>query len=86
MSILSYSFQGDATERITVWEREIATYERDSGKIPDENQGWCSVAQIVRITVENHLLMRVDKLKMDRLPRRSGCRQGWQGIERRWQT
>ena len=33
MSILSYSFQGDAIERITAWEREIATYERDSGKI-----------------------------------------------------
>ena len=36
MSILSYSFQGDTTERITAWEREIATYERDSGKTHDE--------------------------------------------------
>ena len=32
MSILSFSFQGDTTERITAWEREIATYERDSGQ------------------------------------------------------
>ena len=36
MSILSYSPQGDATERITAWEREIATYERDSGKTLDD--------------------------------------------------
>ena len=36
MSILSYSFQGDTTERITAREREIATYERDSGKILDD--------------------------------------------------
>ena len=36
MSILSYSFQGDATERITAWERETATYERDSDKILDD--------------------------------------------------
>ena len=32
MSILSFSLQGNTTERITAWEREIATYERDSGK------------------------------------------------------
>ena len=36
MSILSHSSQGDATERITAWEREIAMYERDSGKILDD--------------------------------------------------
>ena len=36
MSILSYSFQGGTTERITAWEREIATYERDGGKILDD--------------------------------------------------
>ena len=35
MSILLYSFQGDTTERITAWEREIATYDRDSGKTLD---------------------------------------------------
>ena len=52
MSILSYSFQGDATERITAWEREIATYERDSGKILDDEIK-VGVAQIARTTVEN---------------------------------
>ena len=36
MSILSYSFQGDTTERITAWEREIATYDRDSGNMLDD--------------------------------------------------
>ena len=36
MSILSFSFQVDTTERITAWEREIATYGRDSGKILDD--------------------------------------------------
>ena len=36
MSIPSYSFQGDTTERFTAWEREIATYERDSGKILED--------------------------------------------------
>ena len=30
------TFQGDTTERITAWEVEIATYERDSGKILDD--------------------------------------------------
>ena len=35
MSILFYSFQGDTTERITAWEREMATYERDTGKTLD---------------------------------------------------
>ena len=34
-SILSFSFQNDTTERITAWEREITTYERDSGKTLD---------------------------------------------------
>ena len=36
MSILSFSFEGDTTERISAWEREIATYERDSGKTLDD--------------------------------------------------
>ena len=34
MSILSV--QGDTTERITAWEREIATYKRDRGKTLDD--------------------------------------------------
>ena len=33
LSILSLSPQGDTTERITAWERDMATYERDSGKV-----------------------------------------------------
>ena len=33
MFIFSLSLPGDTTERITAWKREIATYERDSGKI-----------------------------------------------------
>ena len=36
MSILSFSLQGDTADRITAWEREIATYERDSGKVLDD--------------------------------------------------
>ena len=36
MSILSFSLQGDTTERIKAWEREIATDERDSGKVLDD--------------------------------------------------
>ena len=32
MSILSFPLQGDTTKRITAWECEIATYERDTGK------------------------------------------------------
>ena len=36
MSILSFSLQGDTTERNTAWKREIATYERDSGKALDD--------------------------------------------------
>ena len=36
MSILSFSLQGDTAEQITSWERKIATYERDSGKVLDD--------------------------------------------------
>ena len=37
MSILSFSLQGDPTDRITAWEREMATYERVSGnKVLDD--------------------------------------------------
>ena len=36
MCILSFSLQGDTTERNTAWEREVATYERDSGKTLDD--------------------------------------------------
>ena len=36
MSILSFSLQGHTTERITAWESEIATYERDINKVLDD--------------------------------------------------
>ena len=52
MPILSFSFQGDTTERTTAWEREIATLERDSNMILDDE-----------IKVGAVLLMRVDKRK-----------------------
>ena len=52
-SILSFSLQGDTTERITAWEREVATYERDSGKVLDNDQDWNVSDQVVRITAEN---------------------------------
>ena len=64
MSILSYSFQGDTTERITAWEREIATYERDSGKIlDDEIKVGAVLLRLPESQLKTHLLMRVDKLK-----------------------
>ena len=65
MSILSFSFQGDTTERITAWEREIATYERDSGKILDDEIKVVG-AVLLRLPesqLKTHLLMCVDKLK-----------------------
>ena len=56
MSILSFPLQGDTTERITGWEREIAPYERDSGKVLDDEIKIGNVsAQIARITTENPL-------------------------------
>ena len=73
MSILSYSFQGDTTERITAWEREIATYERDSGKTLDEIKVGAVLIRLPESQLKNHLLMCVDKLKVDRFQRRSGC-------------
>ena len=64
MSILSNSFQGDTTERITAWEREIATYERDSGKIlDDEIKVGAVLLRLPESQLKTHLLMRVDKLK-----------------------
>ena len=64
MSILYYSFQGDTTERITAWEREIATYERDSGKIlDDEIKVGAVLLRFTESHLKTHLLMRVDRLK-----------------------
>ena len=64
MSILSSSFHGDTAERITVWEREIATYERDSGKTPDDEiKVGAVLLKLPESQKKTHLLMRVDKLK-----------------------
>ena len=64
MSILSFSLQGDTSERITAWEREIATCERDSGKIlDDEIKIGTVLLRLPESQLKTHLLMRVDKLK-----------------------
>ena len=56
MSILSYSFQGDTTERITAWEREIAMYERDSGKIlGDEIKVGALLIRLPELQLKTHL-------------------------------
>ena len=64
MSILSCSLQCDTTQRITAWEREVATYERDSGKIlDDEIKVGAVLLRLPESKLKTHLLMRVDKLK-----------------------
>ena len=64
MSILSFSHQGDTTERVTAWEREITTYERDSGKVlDDENKIGTFLLRQPESQLETQLLMRVDILK-----------------------
>ena len=64
MSILSCSFQGDTDERITAWEREIATYERDRGKtLDDEIKVGTVLLRLPESQLKTHLLMRVDKLE-----------------------
>ena len=64
MSFLSFSFQGDTTERITAWERETATYERDSGKIlDDEIKVGVVLLRLFESQWKTQLLMRVDKLE-----------------------
>ena len=56
MSILSFSLQGDTTERITAWEREIAMYERDSGKIlDDEIKIGTVLLRLSKVSIENPL-------------------------------
>ena len=64
MSILFFSFQCATTERITAWERDIATCERDSGKIlDDEIKVGAVLLRLSETQLKTHLLMRVDKLK-----------------------
>ena len=48
-------------ERITAWEREIATYERDSGKVlDDEIKIGIFLLRLPESQLKTHLLMRVD--------------------------
>ena len=64
LSILSPSPQGDATERITAWERDMATYERDSGKVlDDEIKIGTFLLRLPESKLKTHLPMRVDTLK-----------------------
>ena len=53
-----------AIGRITAWEREIATYERDSGKVlDDEIKIGTFLLRLPESQLKTHLLMRVDTLK-----------------------
>ena len=64
MSTLSFSLQGDTTERITAWEREIATCQRDSGKVlDDEIKIGTFLLRLPESQLKTHLLIRVDTLK-----------------------
>ena len=64
MTILSFSLHGDATERITAWEREVATYERDGGKVlDDEIKIGTFLLGLPESQLKTHLLMRLDTLK-----------------------
>ena len=64
MSILSFSLQRDTTERIRAWEREIATCERDSGNVlDDEIKIGTFLLGLPASQPKTHLLMRVNTLK-----------------------
>ena len=53
-----------AIGRITAWEREIATYERDSGKVlDDEIKIETFLLRLLESQLKTRLLMRVDTLK-----------------------
>ena len=57
------SVQGDTSERLTTWEREIATYERDSCKVlDDEIKIGTFLIKLPETPLKTHLLMRVDAL------------------------
>ena len=63
MSILSFSLQGDVGERLVAWEREIAVYERGSGKaLDDEVKIGTFLLRLPESSLKTHLLMRVDTL------------------------
>ena len=64
MSILSFSLQSDTAERITAWEHEKATYERDSGKVLDDDIKFGTFPlRLPESQLKTHLLTRVDTLK-----------------------
>ena len=64
VSILSFSLQGDTAERITVCEREIATFERDSGKVFDnEIKVGTFLLRLPNHSRKHILPMRVDTFK-----------------------
>ena len=63
MFIFSFSLQGDMSERITAWEREIATFERDSSDVLDETKIGTFLLRLPESQLKTHLLMRVDNLK-----------------------
>ena len=64
MSILSFSLQRDTTERIRAWEREIATCERDSGNVlDDEIKIGTFLLGLPASQTKTLLLMSVDTLK-----------------------
>ena len=61
ISILSFSLQGDSTESTTAWEREVVTYERDSGKcLDDEIKIGTFLLRLTELQLKTHLSMRVD--------------------------
>ena len=61
LSTLSFPLQGNTAKRITAWEREIATYERDSGKVlDDEIKIGTFLLRWPESQLKTHLLMRVD--------------------------
>ena len=64
MSILSFSLQNDATERIAAWEPEIATYERDSGKVLDDKiKIGTFLFRLPKSQLKTYLLLRFDTMK-----------------------
>ena len=64
MSTLAFSLQGNTTERTTAWEREIATYERDSAKVLDDGiKIGTFLLRLHESQLKTHLLLRVDTLK-----------------------
>ena len=62
MSILSFSLQGDTTERITGWERGVDGTVA-SKDLDDEIKIGTFLCRLPESQLKTHLLMRVDTLK-----------------------